>query len=202
MLFAALSICQLLVLSIEVHSLEQKSEEDKLWDAIRSPGHVVLMRHAIAPGTGDPDNFDVNDCGTQRILSEKGRQQATHIGDRFRLNGIAEASIYSSAWCRCLDTAALLNLGAVTKMKSLGSFYQSLYDLNPTQMTKNVRQWLVDEVFFKNNTNDIALRPVIMVTHQVNITALTGVYPSSGEMVVAAVGENGELDVLGTIRSL
>ena len=72
------------------------SGDQDLWQSLRSGGHVVLIRHAIAPGTGDPDTFDVNDCSTQRVLSQEGHQQSDRIGTLFRDNGIQAAQVYSS----------------------------------------------------------------------------------------------------------
>ncbi|MCK6409580.1 MAG: histidine phosphatase family protein, partial [Thauera sp.] len=79
--------------------------EEALWKALREGGHVALMRHAVAPGVGDPPGFRLDDCATQRNLSAAGRRQAQAIGERFRANGIATAAVFSSQWCRCLDTA-------------------------------------------------------------------------------------------------
>ena len=84
------------------------------WKALRAGGHVALMRHADAPGGfGDPPGFRVEDCATQRNLSEKGRADAAKIGSRLKREGIAFEKILSSPWCRCIDTATLLNLGTV-----------------------------------------------------------------------------------------
>lgn len=79
-----------------------------LWRAVRSGSALVLMRHALAPGTGDSETFTIGDCQTQRNLSENGRRQARAIGDLFRVSGIDNAKVYSSQWCRCLETAELL----------------------------------------------------------------------------------------------
>ena len=84
------------------------------WKALRAGGHVALMRHADAPGgVGDPPGFRLDDCATQRNLSEKGRADAAKIGARLKLEGIAFEQVLSSPWCRCIDTAMLLNLGTV-----------------------------------------------------------------------------------------
>ena len=80
------------------------AHEERLWKKLKSGGeYIVLMRHAYAPGMGDPQHFKLNDCSTQRVLDETGRQQAMRIGDRFRANGIEAATVYSSPWCRCFD---------------------------------------------------------------------------------------------------
>lgn len=85
-------------------------------------GYVVMMRHALAPGTGDPPNFRLEDCSTQRNLSAQGRAQARRIGEAFRRRGIKVARVLSSQWCRCLETARLMNLGAVEPFAPLNSF--------------------------------------------------------------------------------
>ncbi|MFY0658800.1 MAG: histidine phosphatase family protein [Neptunomonas phycophila] len=148
------------------------------------------MRHAIAPGIGDPSNFTLGERDTQRNLSNAGVNQAKRIGDRFREQGITEADIYSSEWFRCLDTADLLALGGVTPQPLLNSFFQDASQKG--EQTQELRQWIIQQ-----NTDN----PRVLVTHQVNITALTGVYPSSGEIVVLRVGEGSDLTVLGTIKT-
>ena len=162
---------------------------ESLWQALRSGEAVAMMRHALAPGTGDPASFDIDDCTTQRNLSDIGRGQAKRIGDRFRENGISDATVKSSAWCRCLETAELLGFGEVTRLAALNSFF-SARDREGAQ-TAELKEWLENRA---KNT------PAILVTHQVNITALTGVFPVSGEIVVVRYPPNGEVKVLGTIR--
>ena len=101
-------LCLLLPLSA---AAQPQTDEAGLWAALRDGGHVALIRHALAPGTGDPAGFRVDDCATQRNLSPAGRAQARAIGERFRANGIDTAALFSSQWCRCLDTARELALG-------------------------------------------------------------------------------------------
>ncbi len=167
------------------------AEEDiALWSALRSGGHVALLRHAIAPGTGDPPEFTLHDCGTQRNLSDEGRDQAARIGARFRANGIQTARVYSSQWCRCLETARLLELGPVEELPILNSFF-GRYERRARQ-TRALEEWL---------TGRDLDEPFVLVTHQVNITALTKVYPASGELVVIHRSDDGEISVLGTIAT-
>jgi hypothetical protein len=92
----------------------------------RFDGTVIFLRHALAPGNGDPKTFDLNDCRTQRNLDENGRRQARAIGKLIAAAKLNLAGIYSSEWCRCLETAQLLDLGAVTPFDGLNSFYQNL----------------------------------------------------------------------------
>jgi len=146
-------------------------------------GDVLLLRHAIAPGFGDPENFRVDDCSTQRNLSEEGRQQARAIGAWLRGNGIPRAKVYSSQWCRCLDTARLLDLGEVSPLPALNSFFQRPADREPNLAA--LRTFLASQT--------PGAEPLVLVTHQVTITALTDIFPGSGEGVVATLGEGGEL---------
>ena len=108
------SIFSILLQVIPISNLPAK---EKLWDAFKSGNHIILIRHAFAPGFSDPENFNVKDCTTQRNLNNTGRNQARRIGDLFRMQGIQNARIYSSQWCRCLETAKLLKLGNVKILK-------------------------------------------------------------------------------------
>ena len=97
-------------------------EAANAWNALRAGGHVALMRHADAPGgVGDPPGFRVEDCATQRNLSAKGRADAEKIGARLKAEGIAFEKILSSPWCRCIDTARLLNLGKIETEATFGN---------------------------------------------------------------------------------
>ncbi|HMB78213.1 MAG TPA: histidine phosphatase family protein [Kiloniellaceae bacterium] len=167
-----------------------RADETALWAALRSGGHVALLRHALAPGTGDPADFKLSDCRTQRNLSEEGRAQARRIGDLFRANGIERARVLTSQWCRCRETAELLQLGPVTELPALNSFFQNREDREP--QTRALRAWL--------QRQDLSTVQVL-VTHQVNISALTGVYPSSGELVILQAVADGDVSVLGTIAT-
>lgn len=165
------------------------ADDAAAWNALLSGGHVVMMRHAIAPGTGDPDSFRLGECATQRNLSAQGREQAMRIGRRLRENGVTSARVYSSQWCRTLETAKLLGFGPVTELPPLNSFFERG---DRGEQTQALRQWLA-----KQNLE----QPVVLVTHQVNITAASGVFPASGEMVVLRRAEHGVLKVVGTIRT-
>ena len=166
------------------------NDSAKLWDALRQGTVFAIMRHALAPGTGDPDNFKVGDCSTQRNLSDTGRKQAREIGARFRSNGITKANVLTSQWCRCRETAELLALGQVKELPSLNSFFQK-FEQRETQ-TKALRKWLM---------TSRPKGPLVLSTHQVNISALTGSYTSSGEIVVAQIDADGKVKVLGSIEN-
>lgn len=171
-----------------VPAIAADTSKDQLWAALASGRAFAIMRHALAPGTGDPAGFDVNVCSTQRNLSGEGRAQARRTGDRFRSNGIDAASVYSSAWCRCTETAELLKLGPVRVLPSLNSFFQQRSQRQP--QTGELKAWLQAQPLDK---------PLVLVTHQVNITALTGVFPSSGEIVVMRRQTDGSFVPLGSL---
>lgn len=136
--------------------------------------HVLMIRHASAPGNGDPAHFQLRECNTQRNLDDDGRAQARAIGRWLKARGITRAQVYSSQWCRCLETARLLGLGEPIELPALNSFYQKVEDREP-----NLRA-LRDFLAARATSNS----PVVLVTHQVTITAITGVYPASGEGVL------------------
>jgi len=158
------------------------------WSLLERPGAIAMMRHALAPGGGDPARFDIEDCATQRNLDDRGRAQARRIGDALRDAGIAFDAVLSSAWCRCRDTAQEMALGNAETFSPLNSFFGNRRD-GPAQ-TAALRDYLAAQ------PDD---RRLMLVTHQVNITALTDVYPSSGEVVVIDVSPQGDVEVLGTI---
>jgi len=164
------------------------AENPALWEALRNGTAFAVVRHALAPGTGDPETVVIGDCTTQRNLSESGRAQARKIGTAFRANGIPAARVFTSQWCRCAETAELLGIGDVTPLPALNSFFTEME--RRAGQTAALTKWIT-------GYDDKA--PLVLVTHQVNITALTEVYPRSGEMVVARRDENGNIRVLGTI---
>ena len=135
--------------------------EEWLWDALRSKNHFALLRHALAPGTGDPPEFTLGRRETQRNLSEEGRTQAKRIGELFRAHGINKARVFSSEWYRCQDTAELLDIGPVVTLSALNSFFQNFEQKNIR--TESLKVWLSQQ--------EIDM-PLVLVTHQVNITAL------------------------------
>jgi broad specificity phosphatase PhoE len=157
------------------------------WDAARAPGAVLLMRHALAPGTGDPAAFRLNDCTTQRNLSDEGRAQARAVGAALAAQGIRPVWIATSQWCRTRDTAAELGLGPVEDWPALNSFFQDRAE-GPAQTAA-----VLDGLAARAGQG-----PFLLVTHQVNITALTGIVPRSGEIIVAE-RDGGTLRVTGRL---
>ena len=168
--------------------------DDDLWSRLqRADTHyIVLMRHAIAPGTGDPANFQLADCSTQRNLSDEGRAQARLTGDSFKQQGILVNRVLSSQWCRCLETAELMDIGHVEPFPALNSFFRNRAT-GPEQTTQ-IREFMVES----QGTSGVT----VMVTHAVNVSALTGVGVSSGEMVVMAVNDDNQIELVGQIDAL
>ncbi|MBU3589578.1 histidine phosphatase family protein [Polynucleobacter sp. 80A-SIGWE] len=158
--------------------------QTELASAMQDGQHVLLMRHADAPGYGDPQGYQLNQCSTQRNLGERGRKQAQAIGEWLTKQGISKAQVYSSAWCRCLDTAALLNKGAVTKEAALGSFFD---DMSQSKKQTEDLAKLIQAERIK-----YPKAPIIMVTHHVNIESFTGKVLNSGDMILVKVNSSGQ----------
>ena len=146
--------------------------------------HVLLMRHADAPGYGDPAGYVIGQCATQRNLGDAGKKQAQAIGVWLGQQGIASAHVFSSPWCRCVDTATLLNIGPVKTEPSLGSFFDN--------MALERKQTKALEGFIKNELAKPSKAPRILVTHHVNIQAFTGKVVGVGDMLLVKVNPNGE----------
>ena len=181
---AITTIC-VLCLFLPVIVSAQATQDIALTELLKGRA-VALIRHATAPGLGDPSGFRIGDCTTQRNLSQEGRDQAGRIGEFFRRKVIKEASVYSSQWCRCLETARLLNLGSVKELPALNSFFEDRS--TEESQTKQLRKFIMSLS---------AGKPVIMVTHQVNITALTDIVPLSGEIIIFQLTQDGQGKVLG-----
>jgi len=146
--------------------------------------HVLLMRHADAPGYGDPKGYQLDQCSTQRNLGDYGKKQAALIGEWLKNQGIKSANIMSSPWCRCIDTAKLLNLGAVKISPALGSFFDD--------MSLEKRQTKELEKLIQAQLNENSKTPLILVSHHVNIQAYTGRVVNVGDMVLVKVNKNGQ----------
>jgi phosphohistidine phosphatase SixA len=158
------------------------------WKALQAGGHVALMRHADAPGgVGDPPGFRIDDCATQRNLSEKGRADAGKIGSRLKREGIAFGKILSSPWCRCKDTATLLNLGAIETEATFGNVVvlRDQREMLTAGARALIAKW--------NGPSNL-----LVVTHGANIAALTTISPASGEIVVVR-GGSGSVEPVGRL---
>ena len=162
-----------LLVILTVLATQACSESDAiLKDAIDAvDANVVFMRHAVAPGFGDPDNFSLSDCSTQRNLDTRGRKQARAIGASIQKSGIRFDQILSSEWCRCKEIVELLGIGQWQTFSGLNSFFQNYAD-----KTKTLR-----ELELKLKSKDGGM--MFLVTHQVVIRAATGASVASGELV-------------------
>ena len=158
-------------------------------ERMRAGGHILMIRHALAPGFGDPPNFQIGDCSTQRNLDDRGREQARSIGDWLRSQGITSARVYSSQWCRCLETAKLLRMGPVEELPALNSFYELTQNRDPN--LKALRQ------FIANQPPDGKL--IILVTHLVTISAMADETVSSGEGVLLRLNPAAHYEIIGRL---
>lgn len=151
---------------------------------LASHDHVLLIRHASAPGVGDPPNYTLNDCRTQRNLGPEGRKQATHIGEWLRQQGVRAADVYSSPWCRCKDTAELMQLGGYRIEASLASFFDQMHLVDARN--KALQAFVAQQLKTKGP------QALILVTHHVNIQAFMGENIGSGDMVLVQVDGRGK----------
>jgi hypothetical protein len=165
-----------------------QSAEAALWEAMRRGGVHVLMRHAHAPGAGDPPGFQLTECRTQRNLDARGKEEARAIGRAFKRERVRVGAVHASQWCRAMETARLLDLGAESPLPALNSFFDDR--ARAPYFTARLRA-IVSRRF--------AGPPIIYVTHQVNITGLTGIVPQTGEMVVIRPEGDGRFAVLGRL---
>jgi broad specificity phosphatase PhoE len=172
----------LLLALVCTHAALQAGE---LAERLLAGQHVLLMRHAYAPGVGDPAGYTLDRCETQRVLDAQGRQQAARIGQWLRSQGLQQARVYSSAWCRCRETAERLALGPVTLEASLGSFF------NQPQRGPDYNRRL--QAFIARQLQESPGAPLVLVTHHVNIQEFMGQAIGSGDMVLARVDARGRM---------
>jgi phosphohistidine phosphatase SixA len=157
------------------------------WAALQS-GTIVLFRHANAPGGGDPTGVTLGDCRTQRNLDAAGREQARRIGAAFRSRNVAVGAVRSSQWCRTRETANLAFPGLFRDEPAFNSFFddRSREPARTRAALGVLDAWKGPGV-------------LVVVTHQVNIAALTGISPDSGEGIVVRMS-GGRPVVLGRIK--
>ena len=161
---------------------------DQLWNLAQEGNKIILIRHSLAPGGGDPQGFEINDCKTQRNLNLTGIKQSKKIGKLFKQNKVPVDQVLSSQWCRCKDTAKYA-FGNYKEFTALNSTFQSPYNRNEGKQLKElynfVKKW------------DGKGKNLILITHYSIITAVTTAVPSSGEIVIA----DKNFKVLGTIQT-
>ena len=151
--------------------------ETQVLKNLKNGGNLIFIRHAYAPGGGDPDNFDLNDCSTQRNLSEAGREQAKKIGKFFDENQIPIYKVISSEWCRCKDTAQIAFKRFETK-DFLNSFFSEKFSKNRTKQIEDLNRYIDRWDSSKN---------LVFVTHYVVINEVLNYAPSSGEIVISDI---------------
>ena len=179
-----------LILNLILFSLIsfQINASEQAWNLAEEGDKIILIRHSLAPGGGDPPGFKIDDCKTQRNLNRKGINQSKKIGKLFKKNKISVDQVLSSQWCRCKDTAKYA-FGNFKELTALNSTFQSPYNKNEPKQLKElynfVKKW---EGKGKN---------LVLVTHYSIITAVTNAVPSSGEIVIT----DKNFEVLGTIQT-
>ena len=172
------------------------ANEEAIWDKLQGTnpkGYVLLLRHTIAPGVGDPENFKLNDCSTQRNLSQVGREDAKAVGDWLKRRDIKISRVESSRWCRAKETAQLLGIGRVRLNSNLDSLFESADPAKAIQ-TVRVKKQIVD---WRNKSGLL-----VLVGHFVNIGAVTGVGVGSGEGVLVKADSKGKITVVGLTPKL
>ncbi|SEO53323.1 Phosphohistidine phosphatase SixA [Duganella sp. CF517] len=160
-----------------------------LWRRLREGGYVVLMRHAATvPGVGDPENFKLGACATQRNLSDRGREDARRVGAAFREREVPVSEVLSSRWCRCVDTAQLA-FGRVRPEAMVDSMFND-DDAARQNKVRALRAYLSAHKAPGN---------LVLVTHDINIRVLVGESLAQGEMVVALAQPDGTLKSAGVL---
>ena len=166
----------------------QLNASEQAWNLAQKGNKIILIRHALAPGGGDPAGFKIYDCNTQRNLSKKGINQSKKIGKLFKKNKVPLDQVLSSQWCRCKDTAKYA-FGDYKEFNALNSTFQSPYNKNEGKQLKELYNYVK-----KWNGKG---KNLVLITHYSIITAVTTAVPSSGEMVIT----DKNFKVLGTIQT-
>jgi len=161
---------------------------DKILNSLKEGKKLVFIRHAIAPGNGDPNNFDINDCSTQRNLDKKGITQSKKIGQFFKNNKIKIDKVLSSEWCRCKDTAKYAFKNFET-FNALNSFYDVRFAANETKQIKDLKNYI------KNWDDD---KNLVLVTHFVVISSILNTSSSSGEIIIS----DKNLNIIGSVNTM
>ena len=164
-----------LIIFISLTSTVKADLNKKLINQLEKGGKLIFIRHAYAPGSGDPDNFNLNDCSTQRNLSKEGKKQAKYIGEFFKNKKIKVDKVLSSEWCRCKETAVIAFSNYKTE-SFLNSFFSNKFRKNKDLQIKNLKSY-IDKWDKKKN--------LILITHYVVILEILDYAPSSGEIVIS-----------------
>lgn len=178
---------KLLILLIFLSSYNFSYANSDIVTALQEGGKLVFIRHALAPGGGDPKNFNLNDCSTQRNLDSKGVSQAKRIGEFFSDNSIEIDQVFSSEWCRTQDTAKNAFKNYKT-FNALNSFFSSKFAKNRDKQIKDLKAFVKKWDSKKN---------IVFVTHYVVILEVLNTTVSSGEIIVA----DKNYKVIGTLET-
>ncbi len=161
---------------------------DDILNSLQEGGKLIFIRHAIAPGNGDPENFDLKDCSTQRNLDKKGIRQSEKIGIFFKINKIKIDRVVSSEWCRCKDTAQIA-FGKFETFNALNSFYDERFAANEFKQIEDLKYYIKN---WNSNKN------LVLVTHFVVISSMLNISSSSGEIIIS----DKNLRIIGAVNTL
>jgi phosphohistidine phosphatase SixA len=178
----------ILIFSVLLFQFNYSFANDEVIESLKEGNKLIFIRHALAPGNGDPENFELQNCSTQRNLDDIGIQQSKRIGLIFKKNEIKIDKIYSSEWCRCKDTAKYA-FNDFKTFDALNSFYDIRFAANADKQIKDFYEF-VDNIDSKNN--------IVFVTHYVVIGSILNIGTSSGEIVVT----DKNLNIIGSIDTL
>jgi phosphohistidine phosphatase SixA len=178
------SLLKWLMLGVVMTGSFQASASE-LSESLKKSDSVLLMRHALAPGIGDPAGYKLQDCKSQRNLDATGRAQAQKTGQWLKAQGVGNALVFTSAWCRCKETAENLAFGTPVLEPSLNSFFDDMRQ--GPQSNVNLQKFIVGQLKSKGD------KALILVTHHVNIAEFTRENVGSGDMVLAKVNSAGKL---------
>ena len=178
------SLLKWLMLGVVMTGSFQASASE-LSESLKKSDSVLLMRHALAPGIGDPAGYKLQDCKSQRNLDATGRAQAQKTGQWLKAQSVGNALVFTSAWCRCKETAENLAFGTPVLEPSLNSFFDDMRQ--GPQSNVNLQKFIVGQLKSKGD------KALILVTHHVNIVEFTGENVGSGDMVLAKVNSAGKL---------
>lgn len=182
--------CCLATLGLATLGLATAASADSI-ELLTQPGHVLLLRHANAPGVGDPPGMVLSDCSTQRNLDDVGRTQARELGRRLREAGVAGTRVYTSQWCRSRETAQLLELGPVEALPALNSTFGRSEE--QASRIEALRAFM--DKLPRNGG------PFVLVTHQMTITALTGYFPASADGLILRLLPNGGFERVAEVSA-
>ena len=178
----------LLVLFISINPPVKADSKQNIIKELKKGGKIIFIRHAYAPGGGDPENFDINDCTTQRNLNQEGKIYSKKIGIFFEYNQILIDKVYSSEWCRCKETA-LIAFNEYKTKNFLNSFFSPQFEKNRDSQIFNLKKFIKNWDGYQN---------IVFITHYVVISEVLNYPSSSGEVVIA----NKELNIIGKISNL